>query len=230
MFKNFPERITILILIIGLLLSFLQTKNAGRQTKMIEFNQQASLRCYMDHSFAQGDSINFGCDTTTIDGLFVAKPVMMNGFFRLVNKGKTNAYIEMIKISVIPEDKHEVNIRSDSLLNQNEDYIRCWNLEKRFSKLLPASKEVMYWFETNVDRCQHKAAGYIYIHVIVLYKDIYGRYHDIYYVYKWIYKTGDHKTNWRRYSPMFGAYDYSDNEMRIVLGKRRIVINEIGKE
>lgn len=230
LFKNIPERITIIILIVGLFFSFLQTKNTIRQTEMIEFNQQASLRCYIDHNFAQGDSIKFGCDTTSIEEVFVAKPMLLKGHFRLINKGKTNAFIKMIKVSVIPEDRHEVNIRSDSLLNQDIDFIRCWNLEKSFSKVLPTLKEVMYWFETNVDRSHHKAAGYIYVHVIVLYMDIYNRYHDIYYVYKWIYNTEDRNTIWRPYKTMFGAYDYADNEIQLVLRKRKIFVNEIGKE
>jgi hypothetical protein len=216
-FLNYGIKICTLILI------FYGGYYTQRQTKILDYAQRANIRAYLSYDEAENDScvlkrhlVQENDTTKVVIDSIRNKQV-------ITNEGNSQAYIELFYVNIIPEPKEVINIREDSLLKDNITRISVVDIEKYFSKVVPAKCSIKHYYEWYAERNIPKSQGKMYLHVLILYRDIYNGYHDIYNVYKIIYRYSE---NEKRVvseikEPIYDIYKYTKDEIEKINGKEK---------
>jgi hypothetical protein len=135
---------------------------------------------------------------------------------RIQNDGNTPAELAFESIDVFPLDRHQLNGR-DSLLSSSVNTIVVSETLGSTPKFVPPHSSINFVIAIPDIPGRTWHDGRFYIHYILIFKDIFNLYHDVYSVMQLDldlshYELGVH-------NPAYSFHDYTEAEMQVVSRK-----------
>ncbi|MCK4308228.1 hypothetical protein KAW50_08395 [candidate division WOR-3 bacterium] len=183
-----------------------------KQTKQTRKSYQESLKPYLQFEL---DSLQF--HNSPFDG---HPSRSMTGNIRIRNEGNTPAKVILVGLDILPFSEFEVNVR-DSLLYADSTFNKFIDMEWRFSKYIPAHHSIWYVSVWEDVPSKSKPDGTFFVHVLILYQDTFGVYHDIYCVFKITVDWKNQEAG--KYPPTYSFYEYDRNEIKKIFTKGKLV-------
>lgn len=197
--KNWTPVMVLVVTCVYVALTFYMLREMKEQTTLTRSSYQETLRAFLALELSHGQFIG-------------ARPEAVTADVKMKNKQSTLAEVIHLVSEVYEFGMDRVSVR-DSLLDTCATFPACLDiLSGRFSKYIPPEDSFSYAQTWKLEESRVGADGTFFLHLLVLYRDVFGSYRDTYCTFKL-----NTNRNVRYIYPVYDCYDYSQKEAQKVL-------------
>lgn len=128
---------------------------------------------------------------------------------RIKNEGQSHAKINFFGVDLLPLNKDMFNVR-DSLKAFSKHNV-FQKSSTNLSEYIPSHNSI-YYIRAIQNIGNKISDDKTYLHIMIIYRDAFGNYHDTYSIYKIFIDTKTYRSHY--YPPIYDFHDYTENEIK----------------